>query len=84
MKSLAGWGAALAAGKVALDVAKDAFFNNEEQLDEWGRVVESSQSLYTGFLNALNTGDISGYLNNISQIVKAARDAYDALDSLGT
>ena len=74
----------LDAAKAALDVAKDAFFNNEEQLDEWGRVVESSHSLYTGFLNALNTGDISGYLSNINQIVQAARDAYDALDNLGT
>jgi len=74
----------LAAASKALDVAKDAFFNNEEQLDEWGRVVESSHSLYTGFLNALNTGDISGYLSNINNIVKAARDAYDALDALGT
>lgn len=74
----------LQAAEAALNVAKDAFFNNEEQLDEWGRVVESSHSLYTGFLNALNTGDISGYLSNISQIVQAARDAYDALDNLGT
>ena len=72
------------AAEAALNVAKDAFFNNEEQLDEWGRVVESSHSLYTGFLNALNTGDISGYLSNINQIVQAARDAYDALDNLGT
>lgn len=74
----------LQAAEAALNVAKDAFFNNEEQLDEWGRVVESSHSLYTGFLNALNTGDISGYLSNINQIVQAARDAYDALDNLGT
>ena len=74
----------LQAAEGALSVAKDAFFNNEEQLDEWGRVVESSHSLYTGFLNALNTGDISGYLSNINQIVQAARDAYDALDALGT
>lgn len=74
----------LQAAEGALSVAKDAFFNNEEQLDEWGRVVESSHSLYTGFMNALNTGDISGYLNNINQIVQAARDAYDALDALGT
>ena len=72
------------AAEGVLNVAKDAFFNNEEQLDEWGRVVESSHSLYTGFLNALNTGDISGYLSNINQIVQAARDAYDALDALGT
>ena len=78
------FGGVVGVATTALNVAKDAFFNNEEQLDEWGRVVESSHSLYTGFLNALNTGDISGYLNNISQIVQAARDAYDALDNLGT
>lgn len=74
----------LQAAQGALNVVKDAFFNNEEQLDEWGRVVESSQSLYEGFLNALNTGDISGYIDNIGNIVKAARDAYDALDALNT
>ena len=74
----------MAAVNGALDVAKDAFFNNEEQLDEWGRVVESSHSLYQGFLNSLNTGDISGFLKNMGSIVQAARDAYDALDALGT
>ena len=76
------WG--LQAAEGALQVAKDAFFNNEEQLDEWGRIVESSDSLYKGFLNSLNTGDISGFLQNIGNIVQAARDAYDALDALGT
>ena len=84
IKSLVSWGAALGAGKVALDVLKDAFFNNEEQLDEWGRICESSESLYNGFLNALNTGDISGYLENIGRITEAARAAYDALDELAT
>ena len=84
VKSLVSWGAALGAGKVALDVLKDAFFNNEEQLDEWGRICESSESLYNGFLNALNTGDISGYLENIGRITEAARAAYDALDELAT
>ena len=74
----------LSAVNMALGVAKDAFFNNEEQLDEWGRIVETSQSLYEGFLNALNTGDISGFLSNIGRIEQAARDAYDALDALGT
>ena len=82
--ALGAWGAALAAGTVAVNVAKDAFFNNEQQLDEWGRVVESSQSVYEGFLNALNTGDVSGYLNNINSIVRAASAAYDALDALNT
>lgn len=84
VKSLAGWGAALTAGKVALDVAKDAFFASEANVDEWGRTVQSAQGLYEGFLNALNTGDISGYLSRMNDIVTAARAAYDELDKLGT
>ena len=74
----------LKAAKGALDIAKDAFFANEQNLDEWGRTVKSCESLYKGFLNALNTGDISGYLSNINDITRAARAAYDALDELAT
>ncbi len=84
IQSLAGWSAALSAGKVALDVAKDAFFASEATVDEWGRVMDSSKSLYEGFLTALNTGDISGYLSRIDSIVQAARIAYNELDRLGT
>ena len=74
----------LKAANVALDVAKDAFFASEANVDEWGRTVQSAQSVYEGFLTAINNGDISGYLNNIDNIVKAARLAHDELDKLGT
>lgn len=84
IKSLAGWGTALAAAKGALGVMTDAFFASEANVDEWGRIVDSSKSLYEGFLTALNTGDISGYLGRIDQIVQAARVAYNELDRLGT
>ena len=84
IQSLAGWGTALAAGKAALDVAKDAFFASEATVDEWGRVMDSSKSLYEGFLTSLNTGDITGFLGRIDSIVQAARAAYDELDRLGT
>ena len=76
------WG--LKAANVALGVAKDAFFASEATVDEWGRTVAASQSLYEGFLTAINNGDISGYLSNMDSIVKAARLAYDELDKLGT
>lgn len=78
------FGGVVGVATTVLNVAKDAFSSNEEMLDEWGHVVESSHSIYQGFLNSLNSGDISGFLSNISQIVQAARDAYDALDELGT
>ena len=74
----------LTAAGAALDVAKDAFFASESTVDEWGRVMEESKGLYEGFLNAINNGDISGYLNNINEIIQAARDAYNELDKLGT
>ena len=74
----------LKAADAALGVAKDAFFASEATVDEWGRVMDSSKSLYEGFLTAINTGDISGYLSRIDDIVKAARTAYDELDRLGT
>jgi hypothetical protein len=74
----------LQAAEGALSVAKDAFFASEATVDEWGRVMDSSKSLYEGFLTALNTGDISGYLGRIDEIVTAARKAYDELDRLGT
>lgn len=84
MSKFTGVGAAIGTVSAALKVAKDAFFQNEQMLDEWGRTVKSSQSLYSGFLNALNNGNISGYLQNMNNIVSAARSAYDALDDLNT
>jgi len=74
----------LNAAKAALDVAKDAFFASEQNVDEWAGVVAASESVYEGFLTAINNGDISGYLGRIDQIVKAAREAYNELDRLGT
>ena len=74
----------LEAAKTALNVAKDAFFASESNVDEWGRTIAGAQSLYEGFLTAINNGDISGYLTRMDEIVKAARAAYDELDKLGT
>lgn len=84
MKSLSGMALAAGAVTTALKVAKDAFFKNEQQLDDWNRVVEQAKSTYNGFLNALNNGDISGFLSNIDQITEAAKAAYNAMDALST
>ena len=84
VSSMSALSVALAAGGAALKVLGDAFKQNEMMQDEWGRITESSKSLYEGFLSSLNNGNVSGFLSNISSIVQAARDAYDALDELGT
>lgn len=74
----------LKAAETALNVAKDAFFASEENVDEWGRTVQAAQSVYEGFLTAINNGDVSGFLTRIDEIVVAARKAYNELDTLGT
>lgn len=74
----------LKAADGALQVAKDAFFSSEQNVDEWGRIIASSQSLYEGFVTSLNNSDFTGFMSRIDDIVKAARDAYNELDRLGT
>ena len=83
-KAFSGMAVSVAAVTGALKVAKDAFFANETQLDDWNRAISSAESVYKGFLNALNTGDISGFLTSIDTITEAAKAAYDALDNLST
>lgn len=84
IKQLGGWGAAIGAGKIALDVMKDAFFASEANLDEWNRAVYAGESAWDAFLTSINTGDISGFLGKIDSIVNAARDAYNEMDRLST
>jgi hypothetical protein len=74
----------LQAAQGALSVVKDAFFASEANIDEWGRTVRSAETLWDAFLTSINTGDISGFLDRIDSISRAARDAYDALDMLST
>jgi hypothetical protein len=83
-KQLTGMAAAAGAVTGAMKIMKDAFLKSETSLDEWGRTLESSKALYSGFLDALNNSDISGCLTRMDDIVSAAREAYNALDDLNT
>lgn len=70
--------------KTALNVVTDAFLASEEQLDGWSSLCMQAKETYSAFLTALNTGDISGFLANIEEIVQAASEAYQELDRLDT
>lgn len=83
-KQLTGMAAAAGAVTGAMKIMKDAFLKSETSLDEWGRTLESSKALYSGFLDSLNNSDISGFLTRMDDIVSAAREAYNALDDLNT
>lgn len=68
----------------ALKVAKDAFFQNESGIDEWGRTVESAKAAYNVFLDTINGGNWSNFFTNLNDAITGARDLYDAIDRLGS
>ena len=72
----------MSGAKAALDVAKDAFFESETNIDEWGRTVEGAKGAYTIFLDTLNNGNWSNFFNNLSMAIQGSRDLYDAFDRL--
>lgn len=84
IEQLTKFGGVLGATTGALKVVKDAFFENETNVDNWGRVVESSESVYNSFLQTLNNGDFSGFLSRLGEVINKATEAYNALDELGT
>lgn len=75
---------AISAGAAALKVAQTAMQENQRFTDEWGRITESARASYENFVNTLVSGDFSGYLSNMKAVIQTAREAYDALDAVGT
>ena len=84
IKQLTGWGAALAAGKVSLDVTRDAFFQSESNIDEWGRTLKGAEGAYQVFLDTLNNGNWSNFFQNLETAIRGGRDLYDIFDRLGS
>ena len=68
----------------ALKVAKDAFFQSESNIDEWGRTVEGAKGAYSVFLDTLNNGNWSNFFQNLSAAIQGGRDLYDVFDRLGS
>lgn len=84
IEQLTKFGSAAGLVTTALKVAKDAFFQSESNIDEWGRTVESAKSAYNIFLDTLNNGNWSNFFSNLETAIKGGRDLYDVFDRLGS
>ena len=84
INAMLGWGAAIAAVKGALDVAKEAFLSTESNIDEWGREMEGAKNAYDVFLQTLNGGNWDNFFQNLATAIQGGRDLYDTLDRLGS
>ena len=78
------FGGLIGVATTALNVAKDAFMQTEGNIDEWGRTVKGAEGAYDIFLQTLNNGNWSNFLQNLGTAIRGARDLYDSLDRLGS
>lgn len=74
----------LKAADAALGVAKDAFFQSETNIDEWGRTLKGAEGAYQVFLDTLNNGNWSNFFSNLETAIRGGRDLYDIFDRLGS
>jgi len=78
------FGGVVGVATTAVQVAKDAFFQSESNIDEWGRTVEGAKGAYSLFLDTLNNGNWSNFFQNLSAAIRGGRDLYDVFDRLGS
>ena len=78
------FGGVVGVATTAVQVAKDAFFQSESGIDEWGRTVEGAKSAYSVFLDTLNNGNWSQFFQNLARAIQGGRDLYDIFDRLGS
>lgn len=75
---------ALSASAGALAVAKKAMQENQTITDEWARVTEGAKASWEGFVDSIVNADFGSYFSNMGRMIQQARDAADAMDTLGT
>lgn len=56
----------------------------ERNADTLQSTIQAGESIYTTFLNNLQDADFSNFIDGLINSADAAKDLYDALDSLGT
>ena len=84
IEQLTKFGGLMGVTTAAVKVAKDAFFQSESNIDEWGRTVEGAKGAYSVFLDTLNNGNWSNFFQNLQTAIKGGRDLYDVFDRLGS
>lgn len=73
---------AVVAVTTVIKVLTDAFKRNEENMDALDRTLLQASSAYDTFLNSINSGNWSGFFNNINNAINRAARLHGLLDQL--
>lgn len=76
--------AAIGVAKVGLEAYKKVMRSTEQGADAMDRSMHALTVTTNKFFQSLANGSFNDFLNGLSDITKNAKEAYDALDKLGT
>ena len=79
-KTLTTWGAALAAGKLAIDTVKGAIESTEATHDIFAKTMAVADNVTNQFLRTLATADFSTFISGLQGIIDKTTQAYEAMD----
>ena len=74
----------LAAAVVTIETFKKIMSSTERTTDIFGSAMEQAKAATTGFFSTIANGNLGGFIASLKDLTKNAKEAYEALDALGT
>ena len=74
----------LAAAVVTIETFKKIMASTERTTDIFGSAMEQAKAATTGFFSTIANGNLGGFIESLKDLTKNAKEAYEALDNLGT
>lgn len=76
--------AVVAAASGAFKTFEKAIRSTEQGIDALDRATYTAKTSIKGFFQSISNGTLSGFVKDLNGVVTAAREAYNAIDALGT
>ena len=74
----------IAGAVITIETFKKIMSSTERTTDIFGSAMEQAKAAATGFFSTIANGNIGGFIESLKDLTKNAKDAYEALDALGT
>jgi len=74
----------IAAAVITIETFKKIMSSTERTTDIFGSAMEQAKAAATGFFSTIANGNIGGFIESLKDLTKNAKEAYEALDALGT
>lgn len=84
MKSVGAMAAAWLSAEAALKTFNKVVAGSQTTTDAWGRTMQANTRVVDGFFESLSQGSFQSFLGGLDNMIAKAREAYDAIDTLGT